>query len=324
MRYIPIGSFSDLSPHDVAITSDGKLGYVPFFNGSVAQKIDLLADTVTGSVNLGSVAKGGSGGGWSIITLSPQDTAFLVSGWSPDGYVVCVSTEAMQINRRKSVDQLTGGTDQFPYPHGVAANKTFDTFYATLLNGIQKYTFDNTGVPTLFPVIAASGNPHQIQFSPDGSKYFVTCPDSFSLSYVRVYDAHNDTLIKAILVGAFPQEMDVSPSRNYLFVACMTDQDNPQPGREGSIYVIDMSSLAIVNKLYGDFWEPHDVTVDEQDGIIVIPSRNQGTGLPPHHATVCRGNPGWYSVYNLNTLQPESNKRYEVTVDPYSIATRFK
>jgi DNA-binding beta-propeller fold protein YncE len=139
-----------------------------------------------------------------------------------------------------------------------------------------------------------------------------------------VMSTATDTLMATIPVGAMPQEMDISPSKGYLFVACMEDAANPQPGRHGSVYVININTLQVVKILYGDFYQPHDVTVDEQDGLVFIPSRNANPGGPaPHHATACNGRAGWYSVYDLNTLQPADTKRYDVTVDPYAIATRF-
>jgi len=337
MRYIQVGmSAAQIeSPHDVEVSGDGMYAYVPLFNGNYVQKIDTRTDTVVGNVNVGSVALGGSGGAWSIISLSPGDTALLVSGWVSNGYVVAVNTSAMTVNSHLSIDNATGGTGFFPYPHGVAGNAAFDTFFATLQYGnvVNKYTFKGgfhkkyvsvDGKPAIIttPTDSANPNPHQVMMLPDHSKYFVTCQGT---NEVRVMDAYADTPIAAIGVGTFPQEMDISPSKGLLFVACMEDAANPQAGRRGSVYVIDYHSYAVVKILYGDFYQPHDVTVDEQNGLVFIPSRNANPNGPaPHHASACGGRTGWYSVYDLNTLTPADNKRYEVTVDPYSCGVRFK
>jgi DNA-binding beta-propeller fold protein YncE len=285
MRYIHIGDALNKSPHDVEISADGMYAYVPFFGGNIVQKIDVHADTVIGSVNVASVVAGGSGGAWSIITLSPLDTAFIVSGWTGNGSVVAVNTATMTINQRKSADAINGVTSFFPYPHGLAANARFDTFITTLANGLLKYTFGAGGGFSAVKNIPASGQPHQIEMTPDGSKYFVTCPDtSGPTNFVRVYDYRTDTLIKAIQVGAKPQEMDLSPAKNYVLVACTEDNTNPTPNSKGSVYVIDYNTLAIVKVLYGDFYQPHDLTVDEQDGLIFIPSENANpSGPAPHH-----------------------------------------
>ena len=329
MREIPIGDLLNQGPHDVEISSDGRYAYVPFYIGYDVIKMDVTTDTVVGYINAGNSASVGSGGGWSIIYLSPSDTSFLVSAWLGN-CILNVNSASMQLTRNKSIGTWDGGgalSTVIQSPHGLAANTTFDTFYATLATSLIKYTFDNTGLPEILDTIAASGQPHQIEMSPDNTKYFVTCPDSdpASIDYVRVYDKHNDSLIKAIPVGKTPQEMDVSLSKNYLFVDCMEDATNPRPNCHGSVYVFDMTTLNIVQILYGDFYQPHDIAVDEQDSIIVIPSRNANIyGPAPHHLIGGSGRPGWYTVYNLNTLQPESNKRYEVPQDPYAISTRFK
>jgi hypothetical protein len=326
MRYIPIGNTIDQAPHDVEISGDGMYAYVPFYGGKSVQKLNVQTDTVIGSIDLTSSAIGGIGH-WSVLTLSPLDTAFIVSGWNGNGSVVAVNTSTMQRNPLLTVDALTGGTDIFPYPHGLAANATFDTFFSTLQSGIIRYAFSPTGGVNYHKNIPATGQPHQIEMTSDHSKYFVTCPDAASAATneVRAYDAHTDSLLKVFTVGTAPQEMDISPSKDYLFVACMEDAANPQPNRRGSVYVIDYNTLTVVTTIYGDFFQPHDITVDEQDGLIFIPSRNADpSGPAPHHATSCNGRPGWYSVYDLNTLLPADNKRYDVPVDPYAISTRFK
>ena len=333
MRYIKIGADSTKieTPHDVEVSGDGMWAYVSFYNGSYVQKINTVTDHVAGGVNISSLATGGTGQ-WSILNLSPQDTALMVSGYMANGYAVTINTNTMQVNPNLSVDVLTGGTDKLVYPHGLADNITFDTFFATLQYGnvIDRFTFSPVfsykyisidGNPAATTHNATTPDPHQIELSPDHSRYFVTCQNT---NEVRVMSTRGDTLMAAIQVGAFPQEMAVSASRNYLFVACMEDAANPKPGCRGSVYVIDMGTLQVVRTIYGDFYQPHDVAVDEQDGLLFVPSRNANPlGPAPHHATACNGRPGWYSVYNLNTLEPADNKRYDVTVDPYAISARF-
>jgi len=333
MRYIEIGDASDAAPHDVAISSDGRYAYVPFYNGSYVEKIDTRIDTVIGSVNLGSVASGGTGGAWSIAILSPLDTAFMVSGWASPGYVVTVNTSTMQIDPASSIDAYSGGDNLFVYPHGLASNVAFDTFYAVLDYGnvVNKFWFQPSfgykyvSLNESAPILTSNGStpdPHQIMMSPDHTKYFVSCQNT---NEIRVMDVHTDSLIAAIPVGTFPQEMDISTSRNYLFVDCMQDAANPLAGFLGSVYVIDISTLQVVKAIYGDFYQPHDIAVDEQDGLIYIPSRNVSTvGPPPHHATACAGGrPAWYSVYSLSTLEPADNIQYNVPSDPYAISARF-
>lgn len=338
MRYIPVGTNAGQteSPHDIKVDRDGRYAYVSLYGGTYVQQIDTRTDTVIASANLASSALGGSGQ-WNILYLSPVSSSLMVSGLVANGYVVNVNTTSMQVNPSLTVDINTGGTDVFRNPHGLGSNATFDTFYTTLQYGnvVTKYWFTGgvlhykyvsiNGKPPV-PTITATGSnpdPHQLTMAPGYDRYFVTCQ---STNEVRIMDALTDVVLDSIPVGTYPQEMTLAPSKNYLFVTCTEDASNPLPGRSGSVYVIDYTPPAhIVKVLYGDFYQPHGVAVDEQNGLIYIPSRNANPlGPAPHHATACGGRAGWYSVYNLNTLEPADSKRYQVTVDPYTIVTRFK
>ena len=330
MREIPVGSQLSGNIHDVEVSGDGKYAYVSFYNGTWMQKIDTRSDTVAGYVDLSAVATAGQAG-WSILSLSPQDTAISVSGYYNNS-IVTVNTANMTINQSMSVDALNTGSSPLQFPHGIATNAFFDTFLVTLQlgNTVEKIHFKHPGL--WFKQISLNGaaagtdstgtspNPHQIEMAPDYSKYFVTCQNS---NEVRVMDAYRDTLIKVIPVGTKPQEMAVSKSKHYLFVVCMEDAANTRPGARGSVYVIDYNTMQIITILYGDFYQPHDVAIDELDGLVYICSTNSNpSGPAPHHVPACAGRAGWFTVYDLNTLQME-NKRYEVDVFPYAISARF-
>lgn len=337
MRYVHVGDLANVTPHDVVVSSDGAYAYVSLFDGNEVQKIDTRTDVVVGTLNLNTATLGGASGQWSIISLSPQDTAFMVSGYLQDGYMVTANTSAMQTDIKKTLDQQTsGGGNLFPWPHGLTNNPTFDTFFAALQYGNEvvkfgfsprvwyKYLSVNGQTPgsTTDTTNNTTPNPHQLQMLPDNSRYFVTCQGT---GMVSVMDAHTDSLISQIQVGAYPQEMALCTSKNYLFVVCMEDFNNPTAGAHGSVYVIDYTTLQVVKTLYGDFSEPHDIAVDNQDGLLFIANRNDdANGVVSHHSTSCGGNAGWYTVYDLNTLQPADSKRYEVTKDAYAISPRFK
>ena len=340
MRYIPIGLINGQteSPHDVEISSDGMYAYVPLYNGNYVQKIDTKTDQVAANANLTSATTFGTTGGWSIVILSPRDTSLMVTGYVTPGYIVNINTASMTMNQSLSIDQGTGfPAAPFAYPHGIESNPTFDTFFVALQygNSILKYSRKNASSPyfkyisvngltatTTAPTDSFSPNPHQVQMTPDNSKYFVTCQGT---GQVVVVDAHADTIITKIQVGAFPQEMDIYPAKNYLFVACMEDAQTTHEGSLGSVYVIDYTHMKVVDKIYGDFYQPHDVSVDAQDGLLYITSTNYSpSGPPPHHVTSCGSRAGWYTVYDLNTLKPADNKRYELTYFPYASSARFK
>jgi DNA-binding beta-propeller fold protein YncE len=337
MRYIPVGVDPQITeaPHSIVLSEDGMNAYVCFYASGYVQKIDTRIDTVVASVNVGAFVPGG--GSWGIIESSPgADSEVVVTDYEATGSVATVNTKTMKLEGK-----YRNGLD-LVYPHGVASNPTWDTFFISAEYGNTIYKFFPAALQIGDPAIkkiSIDGNPpvetdsnssrpdpHEVEMAPDHSKYFITCQGT---NEIRVMDAHADTLIKAIPVGAFPQEVALSgkPETPYLFVACMRDKNNPgyANGIEGSVYVIDYNTYNVIKIIYGDFAQPHDVAVDDINGLLFVPSTNgDPNGPPPHHVTVCGGKAGWYTVYKIgpNSFVPV-NKRFQTTVFPYSIGTRF-
>ena len=345
MRYIPLQATPDgsvaASPHDVEVSSDGMYAYVPFIEGEYLDKINTTTDKIESYANIGVTAGQGqqfTGSGWSIVKLSPLDTSLMVTGYYANS-VVNINTASLVYNQAMCIDAKSGfPPSPWAYPHGIENNATFDTFVTCMQwgNAIAKFSFQPNQIKKLYyKFIGVNGltakstdtsdhtspDPHQVQMSPDHSKYFVTCQGNAT---VVVFNAYNDSIIKTINVGGMPQEMDISESKGYLFVACLQDNGNPNTGALGSVYVIDYNTLSIVKVLYGDFYQPHDIAVDEQNGMIYVISTNySSSGPPPHHVTGCGPRAGWYTVYDLNTLTPADNKRYQMTYYPYACSARF-
>lgn len=331
MRYIPIGTDSANieSPHCTRVSSDGAYAYVSFLAGQYVQKIDTRTDKIIAAADVGSLLPGGAGGSWNILYVAPGDSMLEVTDWESNGIATTIATNAMQILLNKTISS----SGLLVYPHGITSDAAFDTLYITAQYGNTIYK-----IPTskLLPKMVSlngkpaqttnnnditSPNPHEILMAPDYSKYFVTCQTT---NEVRVLDAHTNVVLDSIPVGTFPQEMAISHTQPYLFVTCMEDAATTYPGGHGSVYVINYNTNQIVQKIYGDFYQPHGVCVDDRNGKVYIASTNANpSGPAPHHATYCGGRAGWYSVYDLNSLQPVNNRRYEVTVMPYSAATRF-
>jgi YVTN family beta-propeller protein len=325
MRYLPIGTNSAQieSPHCTRVASDGSYAYVSFLAGSYVQKIDTKTDQVVAAANVGSLRFNGS---WNILYLAPADTALVTSSWQADGILGYVKTAGM------NVTHSLGGGNSLVYPHGITSTMAFDTFFITAQYGNVIYRFSANqlklkqisldGNPPVASTssTSASPNPHEILMVPDFSRYFVTCQGT---NQVKVLDAHKDSVIATIPVGSFPQEMAISRIRPYIFVTCMED-NSPNPGMKGSVYAINYNTLE-VQRIDGDFYQPHGITVDDINGLLYVVSTNASADGPaPHHATACNGRAGWYSIIKLSDFQPYNNKRYQVLVSPYSAAARFK
>lgn len=323
MRYTPVGTNAGIieSPHCLRTSTDGQYAWVSFLGGTSLQKIDMRTDKVAGAVPLGP-------GSWNIVYLAPGDSMAVTTDWVANGRVVFANGRTMA-----TIPWLTGsGSGLFVYPHGIASSG--DTFYVTAQYGnvVYKYQpyepfYKKISINSAPPVATGSSdisspNPHEILMTPAHDRYFLSCQGT---NEIRVMDAHTDVVLKAIPVGAVPQEMALSTSKNYLFVTCMEDGANPLANRRGSVYVINYNTYEVVKVIYGDFFQPHGIVVDEQNGKVFIASTNSNPAGPaPHHATACGGRAGWYSIYDLNTLEPATSRRYQVAVMPYSADVRFR
>jgi len=162
--------------------------------------------------------------------------------------------------------------------------------------------------------------PHEIIFSPDYTRYFVTCQDT-NVNQVRVFSTSNDQLIKVIPVGRVPLEFAVAGPENILFVT--NTEDDFYPDVRGSISVIDLNTLTEVKKLKVG-WQPHGICVDPKLKKVFVANRNFSGGPAPHHASACAGRNGYLSMIDLLTLETVPGFRPEVSVDPYAVGVRIK
>ncbi|MBC7555041.1 MAG: hypothetical protein H7257_13820 [Taibaiella sp.] len=322
MRYIPVGTLPAQveSPHCTRVSSDGMNAYVSFLGGNYIQKADTRTDKITAAANVGY-------GSWNILYPAPADTALVASNWRGNGALAYFTTAGMA-----PVKPLYNSGALLVYPHGITSNRAFDTFFVTAQYGNTIYKLSATqllykkislnGLPAVTTTSTSNTNPdpHEILMLHDYSRYFVSCQGS---NEVKLMDAHADIVIATIPVGISPQEMALSTTKPYLFVTC-TEDNTTVSGMKGSVYMINYNTLE-TRKIEGDFYQPHGIAVDDINGVVYIASTNANPAGPaPHHATACGGRAGWYSLYDLNTLQPLNRNRYQMLVMPYSAAVRFR
>jgi DNA-binding beta-propeller fold protein YncE len=315
MRYIKIGKEPGIEvAHALRFSPDGRYCYVVFTNGKYLQKIDASSDAVVGDLFLGN-------GSWNLLHISDDGKSALVTDYSPfNAKVKLLNLETMSI---------TATYEDFVNPHGIASNAAFDTFLISSQRGNTVYRLTKKGNVRLFSIDGEEPNfnnqtidPHEIIMSPDRTKYFLTCEAS---NEVRVMDVKTNTLLKVIPLGTKPQEFAMSHVLPYLFVSCEEEQTLEFPNFKGAIYVINYNTLELVKRIPGPFYQIHGIAVDDKSGRLFIASRNIATtGPAPHHTSECGGRNGFYTVYDIHTLQPFTNKRFECSVDPYSADVRFK
>lgn len=312
IRYINVGNVPNIaeSPHMLKVSPDGQYWYVIFVGNTILQKYRTSDDSFVGEVSLGAYQN------WNTITISDDSKRAYCVSWQASSRLAIVDLENMQL-----LYNVGGGN--FTDAHGVALNKTNDTIYITRQTGNYIYKIDtafNTGFQEvslngLTPNQTSSLDPHEITFSPDGSKYFVTCQAS---NEVRVMSKSGDVLLQTINTGQYPLEFAKSISKNKLYVTCEFEPGLTSNAK-GSVTVIDMTTYQASNHLVG--YQPHGIALDETNGLVIVASRNiLTTGPVPHHTGAC-GRNGFVNFFDINTMQLLS-KKTEVAADPYSVAIR--
>ncbi len=310
MRYISVGNNPSVIeiPHMIRISPDKKYWYVVFVNNNILQKYRTTDDVLVGQVTLGAALN------WNTFTISNDSKKAYCISWQANSKIASVDLENMKLIH------YYGGTFN---AHGSALNATNDTLYVTSQTGNYIYKMDtsllNTSQVMLdgtsTPVSSPLLDPHEIIFSSDGSKYFVTCQKS---NEVRVMQTAGDVLLATIPTGQYPLEIIKSTSKNKLYVTCQ-DEPNSNPRILGAVSVIDMTTYATTKYAVG--YQPHGLVLDETNNFLIVASRNFITNGPaPHHTGVC-GRNGFVSYFKLSTMQLLS-KKTEVASDPYSIAIK--
>ncbi len=323
MRYIEAGEDHNVveAPHQVKISPDGQYWCVVFYSGNFVQRFKTSDDSYAGSVTIGT-------GQWNTMSFSPDGKKAFAADLSA-GKISYINFETMQSTIIAALN----------LPHGTWVSNDGNTLYVTCQQGnfIYKINITDPLSPSTQHVELEDApqdfnnkfDPHEIIFSPDGSKYFLSCQYS---NEIRVMQTSNDSLLAAIPVGQKPQEMSISGTRPYLFVTCQEDATQG-PGKKGSVAVIDYNTLNVVvtGGIYSGF-QPHGIAVDDYNDVVYVANLNYDPAGPaPHHSTDCAGRNGYLSIIDMKTLQlltisnPDGitySYKNELLPFPYSVAFR--
>lgn len=317
MRYVKVGKFPNIeTPHMLKMSPDGVYFYVIFSvgNGSqnYLQKFSAESQQFISEVNLGL-------GSWNTFCISADGKRAYVIDWSANGGPVDVNLETMTV--------VTNYQGMLIDPHGSALNGT--TLYITMQSGNGIYKMDTTDIAnysmiSLDPPAAPdpgsnSLRVHEISFSPDGSKYFVTC-QAASNSQLRIFQTSNDSLLAILPMGSYPSEMAVSASMPYVFVTVMEDVTT-EIGKRGRVEVVNYQTHAPVASIYTGH-QPHGIGLSDSRKKVYVANRNlDPSGPAPHHSSLCGGRNGYLTIIDMNTLMLLPG-RTELSSDPYSIGVR--
>ncbi|CAN5240202.1 hypothetical protein BH09BAC5_BH09BAC5_11400 [soil metagenome] len=326
MRYISVGGSSSIeSPHTVKVSPDGQYWYCCCLAGLYLDKFRTSDDAFIGRILLGPDA-GQASGSWNTFDITPDSRYAYVVDWNANGRIAQLDLQTMQFVRYYQGSQL------WIWPHGSQISPDGNTLYVipTVGNYIYKIDISIPQLPSWDHIIingdafetssSTSENPHELAFSPDHSKYFVT--SSYS-NMVRVLDANTDQLITSIPVGVYPQEIEESddPNYPYMYISCMEDTAT-YPGNRGSVYIINWQTNTLVGSV-NTGWQPHGIAVNTDKKEVLVANRNIMTGGPaPHHSTSCVGRNGFFTLIDMNTQHLIPGSKTELTVDPYGATYR--
>lgn len=325
MRMVDLGVLPGASPpespHNIKVTPDGKYWVVVFLNADMVQVFDATTDQSVKTIPIG----GGVAGGWNTVVVSKDSKKAYAVDYT-NGRIAFVDLIA-GTSQTKGPFPITGNSA--PNLHGIALSRNDDTLYVTCqeISRILKIPvndpagYEEVNINPLGPwQLPFPMKPHELVFSPDYSKYFITCQDT-NVNQVRVFSTSTDQLVQVIPVGKVPLEMALSTSRNVLFVT--NTEDDFYPDVTGSISVIDLASLTEIKRIKVG-WQPHGIAVDEIKDVVYVANRNFTGGPAPHHSASCAGKNGYMSIIRLSTLQRDLDFRPEVSVDPYAVSVRPK
>ena len=261
-------------------------------------------------------------GSWNTFRISSDSKYAYIVNWSASGSIAIVDLENMELIQKYD----DGGL--FEWPHGSLINETNDILYVTAQHGNFIYKVDMADLENpivnkislngVSPTTISWLNPHELEMSPDQSRYFVTCE---ATNEVRVMNTADDSLLATIPTGDLPQEMALSPSNAYLFVSC-TEDITTYPGKIGSVHIIDYSNNTLIKTIHTGY-QPHGIAVDEEEQLVYVSHRNiNSDGPAPHHSTDCVGRNGYITIIDMNTLELVPDYKVEVSVDPYGVSIR--
>lgn len=319
MRYIDIADAAEqnTSPHMIKVSPDGQYWYVCFIGGSYIKRFRTSDDAFDGKILVGNAS-------WNTLAFTPDSKYLFTVDWAPGaGGMV----KKCDLTLMKVVDS----TQLADAPHGscVSPDGKYVFIGATGGNYVYKIHVDSLSKPGSYEFIDFDGmgpapssayNPHEIMFSPDGSKYYVTCSGNNNTGdlSVKVFNASTDALVTSVPLSAGAYEMSVSQAKNQLFV---TSYEATGPYPRGQVMVIDMATNTLVKRIDTGV-QPHGIAVDDAAGLVYVANRNIAGTAPPHHSSVCGGDNGSLVFIDLNTLDMK-DKEVILARDPYSIAIRF-
>lgn len=321
MRDINITDTGELAtPHQVKVSPDGKYWYVCYFGGNYIKRYRTSDDGFDAKIFIGN-------GQWASMSFTADNKYLFVTDYEMNSKLVKCNLSSLLVENTISLTGVTlhGSVISGGNLYLVTSNTNYLLKTDTSFSQFDNIVFPgNNGQPAP----SSSYNGHEIIFSPDGNKYYVSCISDATSNKAGVYvfNSADDGFIQYIPTQNGAYEMSFSAKNNLLFVSSYegnyTDEDGNQVG--GWVAVVDPAMNSIKQYLYPGN-QPHGIAADDNANLLYVADRNVLTtagSAPPHHSSVCGGKNGNVVFINMNTLDLLEREQ-EVSVDPYYISIRF-
>lgn len=272
-RFVQVGSRPDEtsppeSPHNIAVSPDGRYFYVNLIAAGVVEKYDARTFQKLGETEVGlSPAEIVVTADGSTLYVSNFDLTFQQEFVNRIDAASMTSVEEIQVEGKA--------------PHGVTLSA--DEHYLYTMNAgsddISKIDLTTKEVVQRIPIVpgsppAAAGNaahePYQSIIAPNGLM-FVTCRKS---GQVRVVDLTAGKVIDSILVGARPLIPALSPNGTELWV--------PNQG-SNTVSIINTTTRAVTATIQGLLSQPHGIRFTADGTKAFVSCENQTGDGNLHH-----------------------------------------
>ncbi len=320
MRMLKVGKRPDFVEYvyDIQVTPDGQDWFVVFLSTNThIERYSTLTDEKVADIDMGEI-------GWGNIAFSQDSRFAFVSNdfWEQLG-VVDLSQNAL-VAPPVSFNHDTRGPVIHPTRNQVYLAEHQRSSLVVLdfdANGGLSNQREVDLIQGIPPSSAGGLWPWEVLFLPDGSKYFVSCSNN---NEIRVMDGQTDSLLDVIPMPAEPSRMALSEASGRVFISCMVDDVSwgGDPLKLGSINVVNTNTHQVERTVYSGF-QPYGLTVDDENGVLVVANRNSDpSGPAPHHESPCGDRNGYVSLIDLTTLELVDEYKPELLVDPIVVSRK--
>lgn len=318
MDWIQVGRFPEFGeqPMTATVAPDQQSYYLAYLrHNTFLEQYSTLNDQKISEISIGA-------GDWANFAIEPSGR-FGFALAATQGKITAVDLELGQVSQ----PPIYLFSDLF----AIGFHPSQNQLYLPLIsrNNLTKMAWDSIGrLSTLANIDLVQGQPgssgnlaaYDIQFSPDGQRYFISCAEANEL---RIFDAQSDQLLQVLPTGDLPTKMAISERHGLLLLSCMEHLSAGNASSRGVVEIRSLSDGHLIKAIYTGF-QPFAIAIDNVRDLALVANRNRlEEGPAPHHPSPCDGRSGNLSLIDLNRLELVKDYKMELLEDPFAIGIAF-